>query len=54
MQSANLNLVPVSLYFKHGFAKLELALGKGKKKFEKRESIKKKDLQRNIENELAN
>lgn len=53
MQSANLALIPVSLYFKHGFIKLELALGKGKKKFEKRESIKKKDIQRNIEHELS-
>jgi SsrA-binding protein len=53
MQSANLNLVPVSLYFKHGFIKLEMALGKGKKKFEKRESIKRKDMQRNIEHELS-
>jgi SsrA-binding protein len=54
MQSANLALIPVSLYFKNGFIKLELALGKGKKKFEKRESIKKKDIQRNIEHEMSN
>jgi SsrA-binding protein len=53
MQSANLNLVPVSLYFKNGYIKLELALGKGKKKYEKRESIKKKDIQRNIEHEMS-
>jgi SsrA-binding protein len=50
---ANLSLVPVSLYFKHGFLKLEVGLGKGKKKYEKRESIKKKDLQRHIEQELS-
>jgi SsrA-binding protein len=53
MQSANLNLIPVSLYFKHGFVKIEIALGKGKKKYEKRESIKKKDIQRNIEHEMS-
>ncbi len=53
MQSANLSLVPVSLYFKHGFVKVEIALGKGKKKYEKRESIKKKDIQRNIEHEIG-
>jgi SsrA-binding protein len=53
MQSANLNLVPVSLYFKHGFVKIEIAFGKSKKKFEKRESIKKKDIQRNIEHEMS-
>jgi len=53
MQSANLALIPVSLYFKHGFIKVEIALGKGKRKFEKRESIKKRDIQRNIEHELS-
>ncbi len=53
IQSANLSLVPVSMYFKHGFVKLEIALGKGKKKYQKRESIKKKDLQRHLEHELA-
>jgi SsrA-binding protein len=53
MQSANLALIPVSLYFKRGFIKVEIALGKGKKQFEKRESIKKKDIQRNIEHEMS-
>lgn len=52
-QGANLSLVPVSMYLKHGFIKLEIALGKGKKMYEKRESIKKKDIQRNIEQELS-
>lgn len=50
---ANLSLVPVSMYIKHGFVKLEVALGKGKKKYEKRESIKKRDIQRDLERELA-
>lgn len=50
---SNLSLVPVSLYFNHGFVKVEIALGKGKKKYEKRESIKKKDIQRNIREELS-
>lgn len=46
---ANLSLVPVSLYLKHGFIKLEIALGKGKKQYQKRESIKKRDLQRQLD-----
>ncbi len=50
---SNLSLVPVSLYFKHGFVKLEVALGKGKKKYEKREAIKKRDIKRHIEQELS-
>jgi SsrA-binding protein len=50
---ANLTLVPVSLYLKHGFVKLEVALGKGKKKYDKKEAIKKRDIQRNLEQELT-
>lgn len=52
-EGANLTLVPVSLYLKSGFVKLEVALGKGKKKYEKRASIKKKDIQRDLERELS-
>jgi SsrA-binding protein len=52
-EGQGLTLVPVSLYLKHGFIKLELGLGKGKKKFDKRESIKKRDVQRNLEQELS-
>lgn len=50
---SNLTLVPVSLYVSHGFVKVEVALGKGKKKYEKREAIKKRDIQRNVEHELS-
>lgn len=53
VEGSNLSLVPVSLYIKHGFVKLEIGLGKGKKKYEKRESIKKRDLQRDLERELS-
>ena len=49
LQGEKLALVPVSLYEKHGFIKVELALGKGKKQYDKRASIKKKDLQREEE-----
>jgi len=42
----NLTIVPVSLYTKGGFIKLELALGKGKKQYEKRAAIKKREQQR--------
>jgi SsrA-binding protein len=49
---AGLALVPVSLYFRHGFIKLEIGLGKGKKKYDKRETIKKRDIKRSLEQEL--
>ena len=53
IEGANLTLIPIALYLKHGFIKLEVGLGKGKKQYEKKESIKKKDLQRDLERELS-
>lgn len=42
-------LVPTKIYFnKRGFVKVEIALGKGKKMFDKREDIKKRDIDRDI------
>ncbi len=42
-------LVPLKLYFKDGRAKLELALGKGKKLYDKRRSIKERDESREVQ-----
>jgi len=42
------SLVPLRLYWKHGLAKLELAIAKGKKSFDKRETIKKRDQDREM------
>lgn len=53
IEGSNLSLIPVALYLKHGFIKLEIGLGKGKKKYEKKESIKKKDILRDTEREIA-
>ncbi len=44
-----LALVPLRVYFTHGIAKVELGLGRGKRQFEKRQSIAKRDAQREIE-----
>ena len=41
-------VVPTKLYLKNGKAKLEIALGKGKKNFDKRETIKERDDKRNM------
>lgn len=49
---ANLAIVPLSLYTKKGLIKLEIGLGKGKKKFEKKEAIRRKDIQRDLEQEM--
>jgi len=40
------SIVPLSLYFQRGFAKMEIALGKGKKLWDKRDSIAEKDQDR--------
>ncbi len=45
-------LVPLRVYFKRGYAKVELGLGKGKKSYDKREDIKKKDAQRDMDRAL--
>lgn len=42
------SLVPISLYFKGNFVKLELGIGKGKKLYDKREDIAKKDAERRM------
>jgi len=42
-------LVPLRLYFREGKAKLELALAKGKRQYDKRESIKARDEKRNLD-----
>ena len=48
IKEKNFLLIPLKIYFSHNWAKLELALGKGKKMYDKRESIKKKELQKSI------
>ena len=50
----NLTLVPIKLYFKRGRAKIELALAKGKKTFDKREAIKKRENDLEIKKALKN
>ena len=42
-------LIPLRLYFKDSFAKVEIGLAKGKKLFEKRDTIKEREARREIE-----
>ncbi|MFO8014758.1 MAG: SsrA-binding protein SmpB [Phycisphaerae bacterium] len=46
-------LVPLAVYFRRGWAKVELAVGRGKREFDKREDIKRREHQRQIDRELA-
>ena len=48
------SLIPISLYFKGSIVKLELGIGKGKKLYDKRQDIAKKDAQRRIRQQIAN
>jgi SsrA-binding protein len=48
IREKGLTLIPVKMYTKRSFVKLEFALGKGKKKYDKRESIKQKDIERDL------
>lgn len=52
-EGSNLTIVPVSIYTKRNLIKAELALAKGKKKYDKKEAIKKKDVQRDLDIELV-
>jgi SsrA-binding protein len=45
-------IIPLQLYLKHGRAKVELGLARGKREFDKRESIAKREAQREIERGL--
>ncbi len=49
MMQKGYTLLPLKIYFKDGKAKIELALAKGKKQYDKREDIKKRDAAREME-----
>ena len=49
IQEKGFTLIPLRLYFSNGKAKVELGLAKGKKLFDKRETIKRKTMERDME-----
>ncbi len=48
-QEKGLTLIPLTLYIKSGYAKVELALAKGKRIYDKREDLKKRQVDREIQ-----
>lgn len=52
VQEKGLTLIPLSLYFKGPFAKVELAIARGKKAYDKREAISKREAERDISQRL--
>ena len=52
IQQKGYSLIPISLYFKGSIIKVELGIGKGKKLYDKREDLKKKEQQKEIAKEF--
>ncbi len=48
LQEKGLTLVPLKLYFKGSLVKVEIGIAKGKKLYDKRESVKKREVERNL------
>lgn len=51
LEQGGLTLVPTKVYFNGSFVKVEIAVAKGKKLYDKRETIKKRDVERKISKE---
>lgn len=52
LKSQGLTIAPLSVYTKKGKIKIELGVGRGKRKYEKREKIKKRDMEREVGRKL--
>lgn len=52
VQEKGYSLIPVRVYFKNGKVKMSLALARGKRKYDKRESIRNRDEKRDMERSL--
>ena len=53
LQETGLTLVPLSMYFVDGWAKVELALARGKRSYDKRQAIAERDANRDIAREMS-
>lgn len=54
VSSKGYTIVPTKIYFKGGLVKVEIGLAKGKELHDKRDSIKEKDMKRDIQRQLKN
>ena len=54
VQERGLTLVPLDIYFRRGYAKVTLALARGKKLHDKRETLKRRTAEREIERAAKN
>ncbi len=53
VRQKSMTIVPLRLYLKYGRAKLEIAVAKGKKQYDKRQTLAKRDAQREIERQFS-
>jgi len=53
LKEKGLTMIPLSLYFRKGYAKMELAIAKGKKLYDKREDMKKRDHEKDMRKEMS-
>ncbi len=53
VKEQGLTLIPIKIYLKGGIIKMELALGRGKKMYDKRQTMKKRDAERDLERALS-
>lgn len=54
IRQKGMTIIPTQIYLKEGRAKVEIALAKGKRQYDKRQSIKKRDMDRDINRALDN
>lgn len=53
LEREGLTVVPLKLYFSNGFAKVQIGLGRGKKRYDKRQDQAKRDAQRQIDRAMS-
>ena len=53
VQAKGYTIIPLRLYLRRGLAKVEIALAKGKRKYDKRQAIAKRDAQRHMDRALS-
>lgn len=54
VRQKGVSIIPVKMYLKGGRAKLEIAIAKGKKMFDKRQVLEQRDIERDIQRSLKN
>ncbi|KKR32930.1 MAG: SsrA-binding protein [candidate division CPR2 bacterium GW2011_GWC1_39_9] len=52
LEAKGFTLIPLKIYLKHGLIKVELGLGRGRKNYDKREVIKRREVEREIQKEI--